>query len=213
MTLTQEVEAVINSRPLMYIDDDINSQEPLTPAHFISVNTKTGIPDIEIEYSPQEDLSTTLLDVWKKGQAHINRFWKVWSDEYLQSLREKHSLKMKPVKGEVNRIPCIGEIVIIKEEGMPRGRWKIARIIELILSDIDGMCRAANLRTANGSNIKRPLRLLYPLEGSIDQPNAFDMKDSVELKVKELDHRLDNVERPKRKAAQMAREKIRNLSD
>ena len=70
------------------------SQEPLTPAHFISVNRKTGIPDIEIEYSPQENLSTTLLDVWK-----------MWSDEYLQSLREKQSLKMKPVKGEVNRIP------------------------------------------------------------------------------------------------------------
>ena len=71
---------------------------------------------------------------------------------------------------------------------MPRGRWKIAKVIELILSDIDGMCRAANLLTANESNIKRPLRLLYPLEGSIDQPNTLDMKDSVELKLKELDH-------------------------
>jgi hypothetical protein len=47
-TLVKEIEAVLNSRPLVYVGDDINSTIPITPAHFLTNNPKTGIPEMEI---------------------------------------------------------------------------------------------------------------------------------------------------------------------
>ena len=53
----------------------------------MNINRKAGIPDIEIEdddYLPLDLSSMKLLKIWKKGQTHLNRFWKVWQNEYLQ---------------------------------------------------------------------------------------------------------------------------------
>ena len=93
-TLLAESEAVVNSRPLVYIGDDINSNIILTPAHFLTQNAKTGFPDhneedsTDPEYLPQISSAKKLLLTWKKGQKHLNMFWKTWRDEYLLSLRE-----------------------------------------------------------------------------------------------------------------------------
>ena len=65
LTLIQEIEAVISNRPLIYIDDDINSEGALTPAHFLSINFKTGIPDIDISYNQYENLANVLLENWE----------------------------------------------------------------------------------------------------------------------------------------------------
>ena len=43
-TLLAEAESVVNSRPLVYVGDDINSNICLTPAHFLTLNPKTSIP-------------------------------------------------------------------------------------------------------------------------------------------------------------------------
>ncbi|XP_045171095.1 uncharacterized protein LOC123533510 [Mercenaria mercenaria] len=37
-TLIKEVEAVVNSRPLVYVCDDVNSDITLTPSHFLTPN-------------------------------------------------------------------------------------------------------------------------------------------------------------------------------
>ena len=169
VTLIQEVEAILNNRPLVYIDEDINSEEILTPSHFMNINRKAGIPDIEIEdddYLPLDFSSTKLLGIWKKGQAHLNRFWNIWQSEYLQFLRERHTINMKPIKGEVTRMPTLNEIVIVKEDGISRGKWKMAKIVNLIESECDGVIRAVELLLLNKRKVRRPLRLVYPLEAN-----------------------------------------------
>ena len=52
LSLLVETEAVINSRPLVYLNDDINSAEALPPAHSLSLNYKMGVPNIDNEYYP-----------------------------------------------------------------------------------------------------------------------------------------------------------------
>ena len=48
-----EIEAIVNSCLLVYLDDDINLGEAWTHAHFfLSVNYKTGVPDVNVEYHP-----------------------------------------------------------------------------------------------------------------------------------------------------------------
>ena len=46
-----ESEGIINSRPLVYIDDDINSTNTIVSMHCLSLNPKIGTP------SPTEDFS------------------------------------------------------------------------------------------------------------------------------------------------------------
>ena len=52
-TVLVEVEAVLNRRPLVYVENDINSKA-LTPSHFLTLNCEVGAPDIEIDYLPKE---------------------------------------------------------------------------------------------------------------------------------------------------------------
>ena len=163
-TIISEIEAVINNRPLTYLDDDINSVRALCPAHFLSINVHTGVPQIEEEYNPRETTSSVLLDKWRKGQGYLDKFWEIWTKEYLQGLRENQNLQMRSCKGEVTCCPQVGELVIVKEEGLPRGSWKMAKISKLINSEIDEVPRAAELVLSSGRYVKRPFRLLYPLE-------------------------------------------------
>ena len=210
LTLICEIEAVINSRPLIYIDNDINSQDVLTPAHFLSINLETGVPDVEVNYSPGENLSKELMETWKRGQIHLNSCWTIWSNEYLQSVRERHTLNMKPIKGEITQAPKLGEIVIIKEEGLSQGSWKLSRIEKLIESGIDGAQRAAILITPNGKLIIRPLRLIYPLEGNnVTEKTAEVVTTMQSDKInQEIPDTTKIDERPTRLAAKLADEKI-----
>ena len=165
ITILIEIEAILNSRPLTYIDDDINSENALTPSKFLSISGYTGCPDIEEEDYMTKFSVSNLLNSWKKGQKHLNSFWNKWNAEYLDMLRERKSIKLKPIKGEVRRKPKVGEIVIIKDEKIPRGNWKVAKVKNLIESEVDLVHRAATLEMPNGRILKRPFKYLYPLEG------------------------------------------------
>ena len=217
MTLIVEIEATINSRPLTYVDNDINSGTILTPGHFLSINSKVGVPDIEYGYTPDQESSSSIIESWKKGQVHLNRFWNIWLKEYLPSLRERTKIQMKSIKGEVDRKPRIGEIVIVKEEDMSRGKWKLAKVLSLIKSDVDDIARAAKLQLASRRIIKRPFKLLYPLEvdDEINNENEKEKNDDkdVERSTEKGDLedgiKIITNQRPLRKTASEAREKIR----
>ena len=91
VTILAEVEVVINSRPLVYVDEDINLSPTLTPMDFLSFHTLHVIPDLTEEIDPEFDFTKRssarqLLQSWKCGQKHLNQFWKLWRNEYLLSL-------------------------------------------------------------------------------------------------------------------------------
>ena len=73
-----------------------------------------------------------------------------------------------------------GAIVVVHDEGLPRGGWKLGKV-EKVLPGRDGQIRGAVVRLGTRSTvIRRPVQLLYPLEvqetteGS-DQPMTTDI--------------------------------------
>ncbi|XP_063411558.1 uncharacterized protein LOC134694478 [Mytilus trossulus] len=120
-TLLAESEAVVNSRPLVYIEDDINSNIILTPAHCLTLNPKTGFPDhneedsTDPEYLPQFSSAKKLLLTWQKGQKHLTMFLKTWIDKYLLSLCERTAYKLRSGRIQCKTPAMIGDIVLIKE--------------------------------------------------------------------------------------------------
>ena len=91
----------------------------------------------------------------------MKHFWKIWQTEYLSALRDTHrstnTKKTAPI--------AVDDVVIIHEDHVPRQRWKIGRVEE-ILPSADGKIRAVKLQTSSGNFITRPLYKLYPLESA-----------------------------------------------
>ena len=133
-TFLAKAEAVTNSSPLVYVGKDFGSGFWHTPADFLGLNPKSGIPVIEIHGPHDPDYgkkSSTdkLVEIWGKGQQHLNSLWKVWKDDYLLNLRERRQTQRK-VKGtriQAAEEPKEGSIVLLKED-LPRGVWKMAKI-------------------------------------------------------------------------------------
>ena len=108
-TFLAETKAALNSRGLVYIGEELNDGTALTPAHFLSPNTKTGTPQLGTEGGikdpdNQESLSSKapLLNTRKKGQYILQSFWKVWRNDYLLNLRDRIQIKLKSRCIELN---------------------------------------------------------------------------------------------------------------
>lgn len=59
--------------------------------------------------------------------------------------------------------PREGEVVLIREDKMPRASWPYGVIVKLNPSR-DSRVRTAIVRTAHRTEIVRPISMLYPLE-------------------------------------------------
>ena len=104
----------------------------------------------------------TLLNTWKKGENLLEAFWKLWRDNHQLSLRERSQINLKSLRVETKEILSKGDIVQIKAN-VPRGSWKIGKIIEL-LPNSEGKLSAAKVILATKTTANQPLNLLYPIE-------------------------------------------------
>ena len=194
-TALTEVESILNSRPLSYVSSG-DLEEPLTPSHLLMGRRVLSMPDqLGADIDPDDEDFTTsptptqLSDRVKRLNSALNHFWTRWRDEYLLELRTAHR------HADHSHTPyssiSIGDMVIIHDESLPRGFWKLGRVEELI-SGRDSKIRAAVVRLSSGSGtLRRPIQLLYPLEihsegsmpvstssGDVDTQDAFELKDS-----------------------------------
>ena len=103
----------------------------------------------------------------------LTHFWKRWTAEYLTSSREFQ--KRHQSKNSSN-IPGVNDIVIIKEDKLPRQQWRLGRITKLIKSR-DGNVRAADVLVGKTGAVNR----LYPLEYANE--NVTDIQSPIEEKL------------------------------
>lgn len=209
LTYLQEAEAVINSRPITYVGDDINSTIALTPSHFLTLNQYNGIPECEgtdsrdPDYFKDNSTAEKLTEKWKKGQKLLNQFWKIWTNDYLVSLRERYQTTLKSCRVQYPDTAGVGDVVLVKDE-LPRGTWKMGRIEELITSG-DGQVRSARVKLPNGRVLGRALKFLFPIECPA-KPERMESKKEGQEKEQQ-----DRRERPQRRAAEEARNRLRQM--
>ena len=156
-TVIVEIEAVLNSRPLCYVGDEIN--EVITPSHFLVLKRLTSEPS---SFPCVEE--PNLLKMLKGSRRLLERFWSIWYERYVTSLRER-SIK-GPRSSDI--LPKVGDVVLLKES-KPRLLWKIGRITSC-RSGRDGAVRSATVQIMDGGGsprlVRRPIRLLIPLEST-----------------------------------------------
>ena len=183
-TALAESEAVSNSRPLGYVSgEDID--KPITPSHFVVGRRILSLSDHLDHMCPLDD------DDFAQDQDHVNsrvkqlnnvlnHFWKRWHVEYMSDLREVHASSARRSQGNQKSHITTGEVVVIKDEHLPRGQWKLGVVQESMVGK-DGQVRAATIRLASRcgqhSILSRPVQLLYPLE--IGFKSAADNPDEL----------------------------------
>uniref|UniRef100_A0A8L8KTV9 Integrase catalytic domain-containing protein n=1 Tax=Heligmosomoides polygyrus TaxID=6339 RepID=A0A8L8KTV9_HELPZ len=103
-----------------------------------------------------------VVDAFHSSCQITEKFWNIWQQQYLTSLRETHK-RLISDRRLVNDIPTVGDIVLVSDPVLPRNEWKMARIIAT-RQGADGAVREAELLTATKRKIRRPVNLLIPLE-------------------------------------------------
>lgn len=148
-TLMKEIQAIVNSRPLALNDmSSTDSPQPLTPNHLLTMKTKVLMPPPGIFL--REDLY--LRKRWRRVQHLANLFWERWRKEFLQGLQ----LRKKWTKPQRNLQK--GDIVMLKDENVPRNSWRLARVQDVFPSK-DCLVRKVKLAIASSSLDKQGRRI------------------------------------------------------
>ena len=155
-TILLEVESTINSRPLTYLYEELDS-EALTPSHLLYGRRLSTLP-IEITFNENGNLYP------KRYRYLVNKlkhFWNRWQKEYLVDLRENHK-----IQGKGTEQVSIGDVVLVQDDSAKRSLWRLGRIEEIIMGK-DGVIRGAKVRIISRGRpefISRPLQKLFPIE-------------------------------------------------
>jgi hypothetical protein len=179
-TFITEVEGVINSRPLTYVDE--GGQTALRPIDFLIPKINLFLEN-EIEKGEifRPTPAQKLAQRWKATTAAIENFKERWTNEYLIMLRGKNNTKHKGPRLETYLTPKIGQIVLIQEEFNPKNIWPMGKIVEL--KGPKNHARSASILMPNGRIWNRPVNLLAPLEvppGDENQKEPTEIEPIVE---------------------------------
>ena len=140
------------------------------------------------------------MQYWRKNQKQLQLFWNEWTKGYLLNLRESLPLVHKGPQSQVRRQPEVGEIVILRDDGLPRRAWKLAKVVELIKGK-DSRIHSVKIPLFNKTILERSVNYLYSLE----------IKSMIDNEDKSPNPSVNDVKNPStRKAAIEARKRINN---
>ena len=150
-TLLTEVENILNRRPLTHSSDDPNDLTALTPNHILLGLHRNWDYACEVD-----DRDVTSRRKFRQVQAIANRFWRQWRDEYLPKLTKRGRW--------TEHLPnlTVGELVVLAQDEVKRGKWPLARITKVCPSE-DGVVRVVEVRTKDGT-YTRPVAKICKLE-------------------------------------------------
>ena len=154
-TLLCEAEATVNSRPMTTLSDDPDDLHPLSPCQLLTMKTNMLFP-LPGRFNKCDIYSRKK---WRQVQYLANLFWSRWRREYLSQLQSRQKWT-QPQRNLRN-----GDLVLIKEDDIPRNKWMLGRVIE-VNPDSHGHVRSVVVHTQH-SDYKRPISklvLLLPVE-------------------------------------------------
>lgn len=148
-TFFYEAMSIVNSRPLTTNTiNDPKGVEPLTPNHLLTM--KSIVPLAPPGKFVREDLYAKKR--WRRVQYLSEQFWSRWRKEYLASisLRQQWHVPRRNVQ--------VGDVVIVKDDNIPRNEWKLARVVEA-RADGDGLVRKVKIQIGQSNLGKKGERI------------------------------------------------------
>ncbi|GFX28222.1 integrase catalytic domain-containing protein [Trichonephila clavipes] len=147
-TLSSQIEACLNSRPLCVLSSSPDDPGVLSPGHFLIGKALTAIPQPTVP----DDLRH--CDRWRLLTRMTQHFWNRWSSEYLTLLQSRSKWRI------VQKNLDIGDLVLIKHDNSPPLQWKLGKVMETFTGK-DGKVRVVKVKTQT-SELVRPIAKLCP---------------------------------------------------
>lgn len=149
-TIIVQIEAVLNSRPLIALMDDPNDPRSLTPGDFLVGNAPTQLP-----VDPGDVVNIDHLNRWRLCSKLQHDLTTRWKNDYLHTLQQRNKWnKETPNFTE-------GDVVLLKTENMSSLEWPLGLVVD-VFPGSDGKVRVAQLRV-RGKLITRPITKLIKL--------------------------------------------------
>ena len=146
-----EVEAIINSRPLTKLSEDVTDMSTLSPVQLLLLNEETT------DFPGHFHKNDMYRSRWKFIQYLANQFWKRWLKEYLPELQRRS----KWCKEQENF--KVGDVVLLCEENTPRFLWPLGLVVDVKVGR-DNLIRTVKVKTKS-TELIRPVSKVVKLEG------------------------------------------------
>nr|CAD2202371.1 unnamed protein product [Meloidogyne enterolobii] len=193
-TLINEIQTIVNSRPLNFLPDSEHVRS-LRPLDFLIPYEEGNadfphLPKVDVEdpdYLPEKMKNKDkLVEELKLASNRLDLFWKIWSNEYLLALRERKNFVKNDKTAENS--PQLGDVVIIRDDDIKnRGIWKLGIIEKLLPGG-----RTAVLKTKNGET-RRAVNDLFGFEINGQEKLIPEMNEQiVENKSKNKNLKINN---------------------
>ncbi len=151
MNITTEVEAILNSRPLVAAEGvELEEGLVLTPAHFIIYRPMKSPPTAAATKAKIPTLKRCQL-----VQRLSQKLEEEWKGNYLQSLQARKQWKNERCNIKEK------DIVFVKDETIATGRWPLG-IITKVFPGKDNLVRTVNVKV-RGKEYKRSIHMMVPL--------------------------------------------------
>ena len=145
-TLATQIDACLNSRPIILASSDHKELTALTPGHFLIGGPLCVLPEPILEEPEQyiplrkrcQHLQKMLCDLWSR-----------WTKEVFSEIQKMNRWL------DTNYPLQAGDLVIIKDNLYPPARWLLGRVSD-VNPNSDGLVRVPTVKTAN-SQYERPL--------------------------------------------------------
>ncbi|XP_039288574.1 uncharacterized protein LOC120352394 [Nilaparvata lugens] len=158
-TLSAQIGAILNSRPITPLSEDPHDLAYLSPGHFL-----IGRPINALPMKSQPTKHVNHLAHWQMITDLNRQLWERWSQEYLVTLQQKH--KWTSSRDNI----AVGILVLLKDPGAPPAVWKLGRITE-VFPGMDGKVRVVMVLTESGI-VKRAISSIAPLPIVEDQEDV-----------------------------------------
>ena len=149
-TPLKQIEACLNSRPLVPLTDDPSENLFLSPSLLLTQSESYILPEPNYE-----NLKIPPIERYKLIQQMLQSWWRCWSTEYLQTLQERQKWLLKKKNIDVD------DVVLISDETMPPSKWPLAKVIK-VFKGPDGLVRVVELKVGS-TVLKRPIHKLILL--------------------------------------------------
>lgn len=166
-TVSAQIEACLNSRPLCPLSSEPTDTVALTPGHFL-INAPLNVlpePFIDTNFN-----SRTCR--WNHLSAMRNHFWDRWRQEVLHHVQQRNKW-LTP-----GRQLGVGDLVLLKDDLCPPSKWPMGRVTA-VHPGKDGLVRVVTIRTA-ASEFQRPVvKVVYlPTDEGLEKAASCRQPDT-----------------------------------
>ncbi|GFX42042.1 integrase catalytic domain-containing protein [Trichonephila clavipes] len=135
LTVTVQIEGILNSRSLCPLSNNDDDFQVLTPAQFLINRSLNSLEEPNLTKCKESNLKK-----WQKITKIVQLIRKFWSRNYLNQLQQRGKWMF-----EKNKVK-IGDLVLIIEEILPTYKWALGRIVELYDGE-DKKVRVVKIKT------------------------------------------------------------------